>query len=116
MDSLRAAKALKVSADKRVLNEFGSKILNEERLDKAVRTRRETRLSTFAPMIFSCECDEMDCTETISLSTEEYEKVHTKTKYFIVVPGHVQLDLEEVITNFAAYVLVGKYFPRSGMP
>lgn len=114
MDSLQAAKLLKVSMDKRILNEFGSKILNEERLDKVLRSRRQTRLTTYSEMMFSCECDDHACNEIISLSTEEYEKVHTKTKYFIVVPSHVRPDLEEVISAFSSYVLVGKYFPRPG--
>lgn len=114
MNDMQAAKLLKVSMDKRILNEFGSKILNEERLDKVVRSRRQTRLSTYAEMVFSCECDDGACGESISLSTEEYEKVHTKTKYFIVVPSHVRPDLEEIISSFSAYVLVGKFFPRPG--
>lgn len=111
MYNMQAARLLKVSMDKRILNEFGSKILNEERLDMVMQSRRQTRLSTYSEMLFSCECDAHDCQETISLSTEEYEKVHTKTKYFIVVPSHVRPDLEEVISSFSSYVQVGKYFP-----
>ncbi len=106
--------ALKVFMEKRILNEFGSKILNEERLDKMVKSNRKERLSPHAAMIFHCECDSQDCTETISISTEEYGKVHSKTKYFIVVPSHVRLDLEEIISTFGNYVLVGKFFPRPG--
>lgn len=106
--------ALKAAMEKRVLNEFGSKILNEERLDKVVNSRREERLSKHTEMTFHCECDDEGCAETIALSTEEYERVHSKTKYFIVVPTHVRLDLEEVIASFNTYVLVGKYFPRPG--
>jgi hypothetical protein len=106
--------ALKVAMEKRILNEFGSKILNEERLEKVIKNRREERLSQHNEMLFHCECDDRDCAATISLSTEEYERVHSKTKYFVVVPGHVRPDLEEVITTFNTYVLVGKFFPRPG--
>jgi hypothetical protein len=106
--------ALKVAMEKRILNEFGSKILNEERLDRAAKSRREERVSPHAEMVFHCECDDGECLETISLSTEEYERVHSKTKYFVVVPLHVRPDLEEVVTRFSTYVLVGKFFPRPG--
>jgi hypothetical protein len=116
MNDKLPTEALKVSMEKRILNEFGSKILNEERLDKMVRSNREERISEHALMLFHCECDAQDCTETVSLSTEEYGKVHSKTKYFIVVPSHVRLDLEEVISTFSNYVLVGKFFPRPGRP
>jgi hypothetical protein len=105
---------LKVAMDKRILNEFGAKILNEERYDTAIRSRRGSTHSEFAEMLFHCECDDQDCGETISMSTEEYQKVHTKTKYFVVVPSHVQLDLEEIIDSFKTYALVGKFFPRPG--
>jgi hypothetical protein len=104
--------ALKVAMQKRILNEFGTKILNEERLDKMVRSRREERISPHIELAFLCECDTESCTETILLSAEEYQKVHSKTKYFIVVPGHVRLDLEEIISSFTTYAQVGKFFPR----
>ena len=114
MNENQPTKALKGSMEKRVLNEFGSKILNEERLDRVINSRRKERRSHHAEMAFHCECDDQGCLETILLSTEEYERVHSKTKYFIVIPGHVRLDLEEIITSFSNYVLVGKFFPRPG--
>jgi hypothetical protein len=98
--------------DKRILNEFGAKILNEERADKAIKSRRGSTLSYHSDMEFHCECDASACAETIFMSTEEYQRVHSKTKYFVVIPSHVQLDLEEIITSFTNYALVGKYFPR----
>lgn len=114
MDDKLPTEALKVAMEKRILNEFGAKILNEERLDKVVNARRGQRTSDHAEMLFHCECDSKACVETISLSTEEYKRVHAKTKHFIVVQSHVRLDLEEVITSFGNYVQVGKFFPRPG--
>jgi hypothetical protein len=98
--------------DKRILNEFGAKILNEERADKAIKSRRSGTLSVQSEMLFQCECDDSACAQAIFMSTEEYQRVHAKTKYFVVIPAHVQLDLEEIINSFSNYVLVGKYFPR----
>ena len=43
MHEKQPTKALKVSIEKRVLNEFGSKILNEERLDHVMRSREDER-------------------------------------------------------------------------
>ena len=109
--------ALKASMGKRVLNEFVSKILNEERLDHVVKSRQDgrgVRISEHAEMAFYCECDDQCCSETIQISTEEYERLHSKTKYFIVIPSHVRLDLEEIITTFTKYTLVGKFFPWPG--
>ena len=103
---------LKVAVEKRVLNEFGAKILNEERMDKVVDSRRGGRTSEHSEMLFACECDDLTCTKKITMSTEEYKHVHNKTKYFIVTPDHVQFDLEEIIEKFHNYSLVAKFYPR----
>ncbi len=104
--------ALKVAMEKRILNEFGSKILNEERMDQVVESRKGSGLTEHADTAFHCECDDKDCSEIILMSTEEYQRVHTKTRNFIVVPSHVRLDLEEIITKFSKFALVGKFFPH----
>ncbi len=112
MSNKSPTEALRIAIEKRILNEFGSKILNEEKLDRVVAARRGSRLSANSEMLFLCECDDEKCIDTISMSTEEYQKVHRKTKYFIVVPSHVHLDLEEIISSFNTYALVGKFFPH----
>ncbi len=112
MNDKSPREALKVAMEKRILNEFGSKILNEERLDKVVQSRNSKRLGSYADMAFHCECDDKECNETISMSTEEYQRMHNKTKYFIVVPSHVRHDIEEIINSFGNYALVAKYFPH----
>lgn len=112
MQSESPTEALKIAIEKRILNEFGSKILNEERLDRVVESRKAANQSPHSDMSFLCECDDKVCGETILMSTEEYQRVHRKTKYFVVVPSHVRLDLEEVISSFSHYVLVGKFFPH----
>ena len=98
--------------EKRVLNEFSAKILNEEQLEHVMDSRRSSRTSEHAEMLFACECDDPACTEKITMSTEEYKHVHNKTKYFIVALDHVQFDIEEIVEKFNNYVLVAKFFPR----
>lgn len=103
--------ALLISNEKRILNEFASKILNEERLEKIFDLRKNARLEPHADTEVHCECDSKDCAEIILMSTEEYRHSHTKTKHFVVIPPHVRLDLEEIIASFNNYVLVAKFFP-----
>ncbi len=113
MNDKSPTEALKVAIEKRILNEFGSKILNEERMEKVVQSRKDIRLQDHSNMAFHCECDDEACHETILMSTEEYQRVHAKTKYFAVIPAHVRLDLEEVVNSFTTYTLVAKFFPHS---
>ena len=105
---------LKIALDKRILNEFSQKILNEERLDQVLHFRSKAlkRLAQYTDTIFGCECDDAACLETIALSTEEYLKMHEKTKNFIVIPSHVRVDLEEIVSSFKSYVVVAKFFPH----
>lgn len=106
------SEALKAPIKKRVFKEFGSKILNEERLDKVMLSRKTTRLGEHVDMAFHCECGDETCEETISMSTEEYQRMHRKTKYFVVVPSHIRHDLEEIISSFGSFALVAKYSPH----
>ena len=99
---------VKVSAEKRILNEFISKALNEERKDIVVESREDSHVSDHAEMVFHCECDDAGCNETISLSPEEYTRMHRKATQFMVVPGHVSLDLEDVVASFSTFILVAK--------
>lgn len=111
MNNSSPTRALQIMLEKRILNEFASKILNEEKMEQ--HTRAQTgRLSEFSEVPFHCECDDENCTAFISMSTEEYQGVHTKTRNFVVVPDHVRLDIEEIITSFSKFAVVGKFFPH----
>src|SRR5665213_2174509 len=104
---------LRVSKEKRLLNEFEAKILNEATIEKVVEARRISHTPEFSEVLLRCDCDDKKCTDTISISIEEYQHVHPQTKNFIVSRNHVNFDLEEVISSFPNYVLVAKVFPRS---
>ena len=103
---------IQVSLDKRILNEFASKILNEERMEKVVGARaRANHLEPYVDITFHCECDDRECDEVISMPTEMYERIHKKTKQFMVVPSHIRPDIEDIGERFQNYVVVEKHFP-----
>ncbi|HUC87403.1 MAG TPA: hypothetical protein VMR75_03760 [Candidatus Saccharimonadales bacterium] len=108
--------APKATTEKRILNEYESKVLNEERMGKVARAKKGNKNSSHSQMLFMCECDDGGCLEVISISTEEYKNVHRKTNYFIVIPDHVHLDLEKVISSFDNYVLVEKLSVQLPLP
>jgi hypothetical protein len=112
MNDQSPTKALRIALEKRILNEFASKILNEEKLDSHNESRRGSRLSEHSEIAFHCECDDDTCTDFVSISAEEYSKVHMRTRNFVVLPSHVRLDIEEIIMSFPKYVVVGKFFPH----
>lgn len=105
-------KTTNVTANKRILNEINAKVVNEQNSDKVVELRKDTKVSHHAEMLFGCECDTKSCPGTISLSPAEYAHVHQKNMHFMVLPNHVRLDIEEVVTRFKYYCVVKKLFPQ----
>jgi hypothetical protein len=55
-----------------------------------------------------CECGDEDCTTPITLTPAEYESVRAEETHFAVVPGHVRLDVEDVVSEHAGWTLVRK--------
>jgi hypothetical protein len=51
---------------------------------------------------FACECSDNSCSEELSLTREEYEAVRRRPDHFIVKTGHVQADVERVVTDAGA--------------
>jgi 5-bromo-4-chloroindolyl phosphate hydrolysis protein len=60
---------------------------------------------TFA---ISCECADTNCIEQLEIAPEEYEAVRAEPRRFVVLPGHIYPDVEQVVRETAAYVVVEK--------
>ena len=83
-----------------------------ERLDQA------TEESGFADQEmafeFLCECGQggddegVACEERVEMTLHEYEDVRTQDDRFVVVPGHENDELEEVIRRTDRFVVVDK--------
>ena len=56
-----------------------------------------------------CECAATACDERIVLSPEEYERVRASGIRFIVAPGHVYPNIEDVTDRKDEYWIVEKY-------
>ena len=55
-----------------------------------------------------CECADTDCVETFLVSVEEYEAVRVQPTRFLVLPGHVFPEVEDVVAEAGSYVVVEK--------
>ena len=116
MNDRSSKSTLEVGTEKRIRNEFKSKVINEKRMDRVVEAKKGKPGSSHSEMQFNCECDHQECREVISLSTEEYQRVHREANYFIVFPSHVHLDIEKIISSFSNFALVEKPLTRSWIP
>jgi hypothetical protein len=58
-----------------------------------------------------CECADTSCTERISMTPAEYERMRAHPNRFAVAPGHVLPDVEHVVDETDRFVLVSKKGP-----
>jgi hypothetical protein len=57
---------------------------------------------------FVCECADTSCTERVQMPLTDYEHVRSKATWFLLVPGHEELDYEKVISEHDGYAIVEK--------
>jgi len=57
---------------------------------------------------FLCECSELACTEVVLVELEVYERVREEPAWFLLRPGHAQLEAERVVEAGDGYEIVEK--------
>jgi hypothetical protein len=67
-----------------------------------------TDLGPETPYEFVCECSTTDCFERVLLAVVEYERIRQEGTQFFMVPEHVDLEVEQVISAHDGYVVVAK--------
>jgi hypothetical protein len=56
----------------------------------------------------ACECMDESCAERVTMTLSEYEQVRADSNSFFVLPGHNVPDVEEIVREETAYVVVSK--------
>jgi hypothetical protein len=57
---------------------------------------------------FVCECISKGCTEAIDLALDEYFRVRSHPRRFIVLEGHEEPAIESIVEIYRGYVVVEK--------
>lgn len=57
---------------------------------------------------FICECADPNCTHRVTASLAEYEQVRDEPTTFLVLPGHEQKDIEQVVSDRGRFRIVEK--------
>jgi hypothetical protein len=60
------------------------------------------------PTEFVCECYRTDCTARLDVPLDVYEQVRARSRHFLVVPGHEQLEYERVVDQGNGWLVVTK--------
>ena len=89
-------------------NEALFRSVNEEieKLGLATESRPEERRIGFV-----CECSNGSCGETVQLTVPEYEAVRSGSRWFAILPDHVNEEIEHVVQTHSHYAIVEKDTP-----
>jgi hypothetical protein len=60
------------------------------------------------PLNVVCECLDASCADRITVSARELEQARSSPARFIVLPGHEDVDYEEVLARHAGFLIVAK--------
>lgn len=69
---------------------------------------QERHGATTAESVFLCECANADCTEHLAVEADVYARVRQQPRQFLVIPGHEDLRVEEVVETRRDYLIVAK--------
>jgi hypothetical protein len=86
---------------RRALNEALFRDVNERIAESAERFDAEKTE-------FVCECSDPSCTERVPATLAEYESVRKKSTTFLLAPGHVEPDVERVVSHRGRFQIVEK--------
>ena len=59
-------------------------------------------------LTIACECHDTECIAMLAIAPSAYERVRSHPHRFAVLPGHVLPEVEEIVEEAAAYVVVEK--------
>jgi hypothetical protein len=89
-----------------------SRLARNEELFRAVNDRIAELSGDYEDRLaLVCECATLGCTTLLSISVTEYERVHGREGWFVVVPGHVD-PKEKVVERRDGYDIVEKHFDQ----
>jgi hypothetical protein len=96
-----------------VSEERDARIGRNEVLFREINERLEGLQEAFDSLAeradFVCECGDVACTEQITMSLGEYERLRSNPTWFAVKPGHETPDVEDVVEKRQGYDIVRKH-------
>jgi hypothetical protein len=71
-------------------------------------TRDDALADLTGSHVIACECADPACVQTLAISAAQYADIRREPRHFAVLPGHIYADVERVVNEFRAYVVVEK--------
>ena len=77
-------------------------------LFREVNERIEELASSASFVEFICECANEECSELVSLTRAEYERIRSGSNRFFVIAGHELPAVEQTVETTDRYLVVSK--------
>ena len=77
-------------------------------VNEKIRELNDAWASATDEYVIACECADVNCVQTLSIRGDEYLRIRANPRHFAVLPGHVYPDVEKVVSETDAYVIVEK--------
>jgi hypothetical protein len=77
-------------------------------VNENVRSVNETFATITDLFTVMCECADVGCTQSIAIPRHEYVAARANDRHFVVVPSHVDPDVERVVSERDGFVMVEK--------
>jgi hypothetical protein len=77
-------------------------------VNEKLRALNETFVSVTETFTIACECADTGCVEMVDIHPHEYLAVRAEPRHFVVRPGHIYPDVEQVVREADGYVVVEK--------
>jgi hypothetical protein len=88
-----------------------AKARNEEifrKVNERIEGVSQTVPATEPTMAFLCECDDLECHGKVEVTRAQYESVRAVPTHFIVLPDHIDPEIEHVVFSDDRFVVVEK--------
>ena len=88
-----------------------AKARNEElfrRVNERIEAISQSVSANDSSMEFLCECDDVECHGKVKATRAEYESVRAEPTHFIVLPAHVDPQVEHVVFSDERFLVVEK--------
>ena len=85
-----------------------TKAARNQALWREINERIKAVAETSGEVEFLCECSRLACTETITLSMAEYERIRSSPTRFPIKVGHEFPEIESVLEASDGYAVVQK--------
>ena len=77
-------------------------------VNERIKELGEKVLNAVSELDFACECDNPECHSPITMTIEEFDAIDRRDNRFVVLRGHEDLDVEDVVAEDDGYLIVAK--------